>query len=64
MRNRVTKRQRESAGGTVKLVAIKLPLAMVADLDRAVKATDSDRSKFTRNALRARIAQVNKGGAQ
>ena len=64
MSNRVTKRQRESAGGTVKLVAIKLPLAMVADLDRAVKATDSDRSKFTRNALRARIAQVNKGGAQ
>lgn len=48
----------------MKLVAIKLPLAMVADLDRAVKATDSDRSKFTRNALRARIAQVNKGGAQ
>lgn len=64
MSNRVTKRQRENAGETVKLVAVKLPLTLVADLDHAVALTDSDRSKFTRNALRDRIAKVKSGGAR
>lgn len=60
----MTKRQKESSSGTATLVGIKLPPALVADLDRAVELTDSDRSKFTRIALRERIAKVSRGGAR
>jgi hypothetical protein len=59
MSNRGTNRQRAK----VKLVAVKLPEQLVKDLDHAVNITDSDRSKFTRVALRERIARV-AGGAR
>jgi metal-responsive CopG/Arc/MetJ family transcriptional regulator len=60
MSNRLSKRQRES----VRLIAVKLPASLADELDRVVEATDSDRSKFTRTALRERMAKLGRGGAQ
>lgn len=40
------------------LVALWVPRTLVSGLDLAVRAEDSDRSKFIRNAIRERIKIV------
>lgn len=40
------------------MVALWVPRPLISCLDRAVKAEDSDRSKFIRNAIRERIKIV------
>ena len=50
-RDRVTKR-------TVKLIPVWMPDEMVAGVDLATLKEDSDRSKFTRNAVRERLERL------
>lgn len=40
---------------------VKLPPALAKDVEDAVKAEDSDFSKFTRRALRNELAEVRRG---
>lgn len=43
------------------VVTVKMPASMVSELDAVVERTDSDRSKFARQAIRQRIAAVRGG---
>lgn len=44
------------------MVTVKMPVSMVQELDAVVERTDSDRSKFARQAIRQRL--LASGGAR
>lgn len=43
------------------VVTVKMPASMVRELDEVVERTDSDRSKFARQAIRQRLAMSGGG---
>lgn len=43
-------------------MTVKMPVSMVQELDAVVERTDSDRSKFARQAIRQRL--MTSGGAR
>ena len=43
------------------MVALWVPMPLLAALDAAVKAEDSDRSKFIRQAIRQRVGAILQG---
>ena len=51
----MSRRKGNSSG--VQLVALWIPRLLVAALDQGVRKTDSDRSKFIRQAIREKISR-------
>lgn len=48
----------KSTKNTKRLVAVIFPTEVLPHLDRAVRKSDSDRSKFIRTAVREKMARV------